>query len=364
MQNITKTKKRIVGIDVARALAIIGMIIVNFKMVLGQEGNKWAELFVSIFEGKAASTFVILAGVGVALITNSAIKNNDKVKLRKSKISITKRAIFLFIIGFLYIKIWPADILHFYGVYMVITLLFIRKKPSTILLFASLFIFIYPFLMIIWNYDIGWDYKIMEYQTFWTIKGFFRHLLFNGFHPVIPWTAFMLIGLWFGKQNLDDNKFIKKTLWISFAIFVLINMTSYGLIYLLSEGDEILIAELKEILGTSPMPPLPIYMISGSSIAIFIISSCILLAKKYKTNKVIDALKKTGQLALTFYVAHVIIGMGFIEELNPAKLGNYSIEFSVIYAITFSLLCIIFALIWKKYKKQGPLEWVMRKLAK
>ncbi|MFT7429277.1 MAG: hypothetical protein ACI9IZ_001774, partial [Nonlabens sp.] len=31
-------KKRIIGIDVARALAVIGMIIVNFKVVFGENG--------------------------------------------------------------------------------------------------------------------------------------------------------------------------------------------------------------------------------------------------------------------------------------------------------------------------------------
>ena len=58
------------------------------------------------------------------------------------------------------------------------------------------------------------------------------------------------------------------------------------------------------------MPPLPIYMISESSIAIFIISSSIFIAKKFKENILINALNKTGQLALTLYVAHVIIGIG------------------------------------------------------
>ena len=37
---MSKMKKRIIGIDVARALAVIGMIIVNFKIVLGENGNE------------------------------------------------------------------------------------------------------------------------------------------------------------------------------------------------------------------------------------------------------------------------------------------------------------------------------------
>ena len=62
-------KERIIGIDISRALAIIGMIIVNFKIVIGEKGLSWVKLFACTIEGKAAATFVILAGVGLALMT-------------------------------------------------------------------------------------------------------------------------------------------------------------------------------------------------------------------------------------------------------------------------------------------------------
>ena len=106
-------KDRIIGIDVARALAVIGMIIVNFKVVFGDNGLVWVKSFASVFDGKAAATFVVLAGVGLALMTNSALRNNDRQKLKTARKRIAKRALFLFSVGLSYIVIWPADILHF-----------------------------------------------------------------------------------------------------------------------------------------------------------------------------------------------------------------------------------------------------------
>ena len=50
-------KKRIIGIDVARALAIIGMIIVNFKIAFGDSGNPMIKAIVKLFEGKGRSHF-------------------------------------------------------------------------------------------------------------------------------------------------------------------------------------------------------------------------------------------------------------------------------------------------------------------
>ena len=172
----------------------------------------------------------------------------------------------------------------------------------------------------------------------------------------------MLVGLWLGKQNLNSTNFVKKTAWVSFSVFVLIQLISKFSIVLLSDGNPNSTEELEAILGTNPMPPMPVYMISGSSIAIFVISICILISKKFENNFIIKALTKTGQLALTFYVAHVILGMGLIEVISDKELGEHSLIFSIIYGLIFSLCCILFAIIWTKYKKSGPLEWVMRKI--
>jgi uncharacterized membrane protein YeiB len=54
--------------------------------------------------------------------------------------------------------------------------------------------------------------------------------------------------------------------------------------------------------------------------------------------------------------------MGIIEIINPSKIGKYSIEFSVGYAIVFSMCCVLFAILWRKYYQVGPLEWVLRKI--
>ncbi|WP_347173332.1 DUF418 domain-containing protein [Polaribacter uvawellassae] len=354
--------KRIIGIDVARAFAVIGMILVNFKMVLGQQGETWVRNFTSLLEGKAAATFVVLAGIGIAFMTNSAIHQNDLEKIKNVKKRILKRAFFLFVVGLSYILIWPADILHFYGIYMLIALVLIQSSSKKIFYSTLAIIFLYPIILLFFNYETGWNFTTLDYTDFWTLNGFLRNLFLNGFHPVIPWAAFMLIGLWFGKQDLTNNRFVKKAALFSLFIFIVMQLISMLAITVLSDGSITATEELQSILGTNPMPPLPIYMISGSSISVCIISICILISQKFENSFIIKALTKTGQLALTFYVAHVIIGMGLIEVISDTKLGEHSLNFSVVYGLVFSLGCIVFALIWMKYKKSGPLEWIMRKV--
>ena len=245
---------------------------------------------------------------------------------------------------------------------MLIVLLLLSCNEKTILILAIILILLYPLLIGFWNYETGWNFHTLQYIDFWTFNGFFRNLFFNGFHPVIPWTAFMLFGFWFGKQDLKNDQFIKKSFWISSIVFVVIQILSHFTILFLSEGNEQTTSELSEIIGTNPMPPLPVYMFNGIAISTSIISVCIIIGKKFSTNKVILALNQTGQLALTFYVAHVILGMGIIEAFNPEKMGSYSIKFSVAYALVFSLLCVLFATYWLKKRKNGPVEWLMKKI--
>jgi len=112
--------------------------------------------------------------------------------------------------------------------------------------------------------------------------------------------------------------------------FGLIQFISYISIHILANGDAQIIQELNPILGTEPMPPMPLYMLNGIAISITTISGCILVANNYEKNFIIDALNKTGQL--------------------------------VIYALAFSLGCILFAVLWLRFKKSGPLEWIIRKV--
>ncbi|MCX6139898.1 MAG: DUF418 domain-containing protein [Candidatus Kapabacteria bacterium] len=343
--------KRVVGIDVARAVSIIGMIIVNFRIALGGQGTEWMEQLSGFFDGKASATFVTLAGVGIAFMTNSAVKTVDAMQLKAARMHIIKRSAFLFVVGLSYYLVWPADILHYYAIYMLILVLLLRASGTTLLIVTGLLVSLYPLLLFLFSYETAWDFTTFSYQDFWTPVGFVRNLFFNGFHPVVPWLAFMVLGLWFGRQDLTDTRFLKKTFVYSLVLFLAMHVVSYA------SADGV----YGRLFGLKPMPPLPVYMIVGCSFALIVITGCIIVSRKHEKHIAIRSLKKTGQLALTFYLAHVIIGMGVLEELNPSRMGTYPIEFALSYAVIFAISCIVFAVVWTKYRTRGPLEWIMRR---
>ncbi|MFT7524928.1 MAG: hypothetical protein ACI9LY_000060 [Arenicella sp.] len=64
-------KQRVMGFDLARALAVFGIVIVNFRLAMGAENrNPLLISFAESFGGRVSAWFVILASVGVTFLTN------------------------------------------------------------------------------------------------------------------------------------------------------------------------------------------------------------------------------------------------------------------------------------------------------
>lgn len=97
-------KQRIIGYDLARALAVFGMVIVNFKIVMSAEKNgpAWLVSLVGLLDGRAAATFVVLAGVGLSLLSQKGHAGKNRDRLAQDRRTLLKRALFLFILGLLY----------------------------------------------------------------------------------------------------------------------------------------------------------------------------------------------------------------------------------------------------------------------
>jgi len=352
----TQTKKsRIIGYDVARSLAVFGMVVVNYKVVMGasENGPEWLVWLVGLFDGRAAATFVMLAGVGISMLSRKGRITQDRERIEQDRLALMKRAVFLFIVGLLYTPLWPADILHFYGVYIAIAALLLTASDRQLWSGAIGLSVAFLLLVFIFDYEKGWDFSTLTYIDFWTVAGMARHIIFNGFHPVIPWLAFILIGMWLGRQDVKDSQVRRQILWVGVSVAAIAETLSYILV-------KIFPGETGIIFGTEPMPPMPLYIIAGAGTAIAIITICLELTFQYPKARIFSPLVATGQLALTLYVAHVVIGMGFLEVIG--RLENQTLQFATISAIIFSALAIVFSNYWRKRFQRGPLEWMMRKI--
>jgi uncharacterized membrane protein YeiB len=358
------TRSRIEGLDLARALAVFGMVVVNFKIVLGAEtaGSAWLVWVVGLLDGRAAATFVVLAGVGISLLSHRARVSRNRPGLAADRNTLLRRALFLFVVGLAYTPIWPADILHFYGLYLA-TAAFLLGAPTQRLLSIAVWLAAgFVALVVMLDYEAGWNGETLEYSGFWTLAGLARHMVFNGFHPVVPWLAFLLVGMALGRVDLTDATIRQRLLRGSLAGIAIGEGVSWGLRSLVATVamPASSRADLLAVVGTAPMPPMPLYMVAGAATAVTVILVSVDVAERWREAAWVRSLVATGQLALTLYVAHVLIGMGTLELLGVSE--DQTLAFTLLAAGAFCAVGVAFSTLWRRRFQRGPLEWVMRRV--
>ncbi len=331
--------KRLDALDAARFVAFCGMVLVNFRIAAQIEPTSgWATALIDALEGQAAALFVILAGIGIGLSTISAGL-------------LLRRAAFLFAIGLVNMTVFDADILHFYALYFVVGAAFLTVAPRGLWLGAAAIVALATVASLAFDYDEGWDWISLTYTDLWTVQGFLRNALFNGWHPVLPWAAFLLIGMAIGRAELGTLCIQHRLIMWGFGAAVLATIPHT----LVTEPD------LVAYLGIASIPPGPFYIMAGTG------SSCVIIGLLLKFWSVLDrtplalVLAVPGRQSLTLYVAHILIGMGILEEAGLLD-GSLSPDQIVIYALAFCGASALYALIWARWFKRGPLENLMRRV--
>jgi uncharacterized membrane protein YeiB len=268
----------------------------------------------------------------------------------------------LFVVGLMYWPIWPPDILHYYGVYLVAAVCCLQCSSRQLLWFAASSVGIATVLLLTLDYESGWkDWESLEYLDFWTPVGMLRNTFFNGFHPFFPWVGFLLWGMWLGRQRLDERQVCWRLFITAVCVWIGAELVSLALIGLLSNSPDLNPGDAAALLGTDMMPPFPLYMVSAAATATATICLCIRLAESSVGASWLAPLVHTGQLALTLYVAHVIIGMGTLEAVG--RLQSQSMPAVIIASIVFCVLATLASHVWRLRFDRGPLEAVFRKLS-
>jgi uncharacterized membrane protein YeiB len=354
---------RIEGYDLARALAFLGMVFVNFRIAIAEDsvGSQWLPWLVMRLDGRASATFVVIAGVGLSLVSRRARESGDRFALAAVRRGLLRRGAILLVIGLLYWPIWPADILHYYGVYITIGAILLDVSGCRLWALAGGLVLAFALLLILGlDYADGWDFKTLTYYGFWTPRGFARNLLYNGFHPVIPWLGFLLVGMWLGRRDVNDLEGWRRILVWGVVVAACAELGARSLVR--AASHRISLEDSEAVFGTGSMPPMPLYMAAATGTAFAVIALSVLVANRSAGARWLAPLVATGQMALTLYVAHVVIGLVPLEAFGLLE-GRRTVAFSVLWSVTFCVGSVIFAALWRRTFSRGPLEVVLRRLA-
>lgn len=347
---------RIDGLDITRGLAVFGMMFMNFKIAF--RTGDWSSDYslLTAMEGRFGVLFIFMAGLGVALMNRKALAEKNPLELKKNRIRLLKRALFLLVVGMVFSLYWFADILHFYSFYLLIGVLLIRQSKRVLAAVLPVPVIVFVVWNIFFSWDKGWDFVAFSYIDLYTLNGFFRNLLFNGFHPVFPWISFFILGMIIGKTELRPHKKMVRNMGIALAVFIATEILSWGLNS--AFPDEM----VRAFISSRSFPPFPLFVVSAGAMSVAILYAVILLFRRVsKANLLYKGLKETGKMVLTHYVVHLLIGIPALFLLSMV------IPITTLFVLAFSLvyfaLTIISVILWRKRFPHGPLEMLMRKIS-
>ncbi len=340
---------RLDGLDLARYFAFVGMVIVNFKVVMSDgDGSRLLSQLTGVLEGRAAATFVVIAGIGLGLAGAKNVSRTISVT--------TKRAFFLLALGLVNTLVFDADIIHYYAFYFFFGMLLLPRSNRLLIVGIVLLNILFLIMILTLNYDLGWNWEDFSYADFWTLPGFMRNLFFNGWHPVVPWLGFLLFGVVLSRLPLSERPTQRNLIFGG----VLAIAVAEGLSAMIAPVLTLIDVELAVLGSTQPVPPVPLYMLAGIGASCVVVGFCLLIAEWAKKHGILRVVVPAGRQTLSLYIAHILVGMGTLEALG--MLEEQSIAVAVIAAVLFCIVATICALLWARWFRRGPLETLMRTL--
>lgn len=355
---------RIEGYDVARAIAVIGMIMVNYNVIFtGIDAYPdWYNEITDFLYGRAAALFIMLAGVGMTLMGRRALLLSNRSENKKVRITLFKRSLLLFFMGLFFMEWWSADILHFYVIFLTTGFFVLNASGSRL---WGLVLSIWLLSTILYCFTDGEP----GIQGLIIAPGFlFRSiddLLFSGYYSAFPWLVFLLIGIWLGKQEImssesSQQKILKWALATFVGTELLTRYAPLILFEIMAFPDEGL---LDQLILSDVFPTTPLFTISAASSSIIVIIFALTITRYRLLPALTASLAHTGKLPLTIYIAHIFIGLGFERLVSSQTSSELYQIIIVLFTFGFCLTIIFSSHIWFKFFEMGPLEWFLRRFS-
>ena len=359
--------RRIAGYDLARCLALFGLVVANFSRGVETTDFGLYHLIQARLHGGAVATFLVLGGVGISLLTQRAQITDEAHRITDNRKRLIKRAASLLVVGICCNLIWTTNFLCFYSVCIIIGALLLTVPNRWLWSLAFVFVFIsVVFIFLVHGYFDYYEFilnrDVLQDTNPWTIEGMVFRLYLYGFNSILSWTAFLLIGMWLGRQEVHPPRVRRNMLLGGIGVTIVAECALWLLIFgaqwLPSSfyPTSILEGSMDNIFILVGL--LDFFATCGTAIAI--IGASLILTQKYLDAKWTGPFRATGQLALTLYVVHLIIGMGQSKALEI--IDNQTFPFTIGSAVIFCICAVIFSHFWRKRFERGPLEWSIRRI--
>ena len=336
---------RITGIDMARGLAMAGMVVVHFVNFRQDEGAALATL-AELFRGRAMPLFMLLGGIGVTfLVRRSTTPERDLVL----------RAAMLFGLGLFLTEHIDrlAIVLQSYGLFFVLAAILYRLPSSVLLLLVP----VITAVGAVTFQTVGNPRAQTTFDEALSYNGL-ESLVFDGFYPLFPVGAFFVLGIWLGRIDLRSDRVAATLAGVGAAVGLAVPLLGNRIISSLdlqgaidsrSADGMFHLARLLDSTGHSAMPA---WVLSAAGTSAAVLGFSLLIAPRVAA--MVHPITVVGSMSLTFYVYQAWI----TRLVPPTRETSIGVEwlFTIAVYVSFAVL----ALMWRHWFRSGPLERLLR----
>lgn len=386
---------RLVGVDLARALAVFGMYVVHLGPSAANASGVGAWVR-HLAEGRSSALFATLAGFSLMLIAGR-LEPKTGVAGRQAKARIAIRAVILLVLGTVMITFYgDVVILASYGLFFLLAMPLLRLNAKTLAIIAAGIAVVGPPLAFGLKSLITEPARaaIKAYDPLAQLGGAgLVDLLLTGFYPAIPWMAFIIAGMALGRLDVSSGAVRRRLAVFGPALAVFAYGTSWLLAQLIDGVREA--AEMQSaggpgsgmgsgpkdfgaagdmmpsnapgsawsLLTSGPHSGMPFDIIGCVGVAITVIVLAMVAVDRLPLLRRLAApMIAVGTMSLTAYVGHFVLSSQMSGASGASGIGvsvGSESQTSWMPVLVFIFGAMVFAFIWSRFFRKGPLEYLL-----
>jgi uncharacterized membrane protein YeiB len=362
---------RLVGVDVARGLALVGMMAVHILPPEGRDGGMSTVWILS--SGKSAALFAVLAGVGIAFSSGGRRRPSGRNR-DAAAAALLVRALLIGIVGLLLGYAVSADtadiILTYYAVLFVLAVPLLSLSTRALVALAAAVTLVVPVLSHVVRAGLPGYVEANPTVTDVLTRPLqlTTELTLTGVFPAATWMGYLCVGIAVGRSMLGSRGVVIRFGLLGIAVALAASagswlvMTAGGGWSRLSTSALTTMspAEFADLAvwgfaGTTPTTspwwlgvmaphsstPFDLAFTIGTSLGV--LSAAVLLGRV--AARLLAPLAAAGSMTLTLYSAHLLL------TASPLQPGSAVVAFAA-----QLVLLVGFALLWGRWFGRGPLE--------
>jgi uncharacterized membrane protein len=368
------SRARIVGVDLARAVAVLGM----FASHVGPDPEAGGvNTILQAASGRASALFAFLAGVSLVLLSGRARLRGWGRAQAAVVTRVVIRAALLIPLG-----LWLGDldsgvlvIVAFYGLYFLLAWPALWLRTRTLVIVAAGWAVAGPVVSFMLRASLGVGDVAFGAPGFDDYAGsgdLFETLFLTGSYPAATWLPFVLAGMAVGRLRLTELRVQRVAVGVGTGLAVLGYGGSWVVVNVLGSGARIareagpqgVHDAIHARVGSVPVSDpawltvaeghtgTPFEIVGATGVALALLGLALLACRAWIGRIVLDPLISVGAMALTVYTAHLIaLDRWFREGHSWERLAGFW--------VTALLLCWT----WRHTLRKGPMEGALHVLS-